>query len=390
LAATKEGLIKEVDNLAGEILEISKRLFLEPELPKEEYKSAELVCAFLQEKGFQIERGIAGLSTAFAAKYKRKSGGPKIAFLAEYDALPKVGHGCGHNLIAASCAGAAAALARKLDGPAEIIVYGTPDEEYEGGKIIMAEAGVFRGLDAAMQVHANSGENVVGRSSTPHQTMVVSYHGKSAHTAVNASTGVNALNAVLIAFAGLHALQQSVRPGTRFPATITDGGGAPNAMPEFAQFRVHTTTLEPDYLTEIIERIKNCARAGALATGAREEIMCGPIYKKLIANSVLTQVMSKNMESLGRQTIEPPPASSATDVGNVSWECPTTMAWISLDIPDIPLHSREFAEATVKKTGQKATLDAAKLMALTAWDVLKNKELYKQMQDEFAQLKNKG
>ncbi len=238
-------------------------------------------------------------------------------------------------------------------------------------------------FDFSRQIHASTDRNEAGGSSTPHQTMVISFHGKPAHTAANPSEGVNALNAVIITFVGLNAMQQYLKPGTRMPATVTHGGGAPNAVPHFAQMRIHVTTLEPDYLLEVVEKIENCAKAGGLATGARVDIWKGPIYKKLYPNKILTEALEENMRALGRKLQDPQPATAATDVGNVSWECPTTMAYISLNLPGIALHTKEVAEATVGEKGEKALMDSIKAMAGTVIDIITNPKLLAEMKNEF-------
>lgn len=389
LEEIRERLFHLIDELKPETEELSEWLYKNPELPKEEFQAVEKLIKYLKERGFTVEKGIAGLETAFQATFNIGEGGPKIGFLAEYDALPKVGHGCGHNLIGVSCVGAAVALSRLLKEPAQLLVIGTPDEEYDGGKALMAQKGVFSSLDMAIQIHPCSQESYVGGSSTPHQTMVISFYGQSAHTAGNPTKGINALNAVLISFAGLNAMQQYLRPGARIPATITDGGGAPNAVPDFAQMRVHVTALEEEYLLEVVEAVENCAKAGSLATGARVEIWKGPIYKALSSNPTLTALLEENLKELGYDLVEAPPATSATDVGNVSLECPTTYGHLSLNIGNTPAHSREFAAATVGPEGERVLGDSMKAMAKTALDMICRPELLEKMRSEFKRIRIK-
>lgn len=386
---SKNRLYAVVEELQEEMEDVSHWLYENPELPKEEFQAVEKLTQYLQEKGFEVKKKVAGLETAFMALYSTGEGGPRLGFLAEYDGLPHVGHGCGHNLIAVSCVGAAVALSRLLQRPAQLVVFGTPDEEYDGGKATMAQAGLFSDLDMALQIHPSSWENYVGGSSTPHQTMVISFFGQAAHTSGNPTQGINALNGVLITFAGLHAMQQYLQPGARIPATITHGGGAPNAVPDFAQLRVHVTAREPDYLLEVVEAVENCARAGSLATKAQVEIWKGPIYKVLKANPTLTGLLEENIKALGYSLVEPPPPTSATDVGNVSWECPTSYAHLSLNIPGTPGHTREFAKATISPQGKQLLLDSAKAMAATALDILEKPENLGRMRQEFQEWKEK-
>lgn len=385
----KQRVQDEVIRILPEVQDLSNWLYNNPETPMNEYRAVERITGYLKKEGFEVKVGIAGLETAFIARYRIGEGGPRIGFLAEYDALPEVGHACGHNIIAASCVGAATVLARMLEAPAEIIVFGTPDEEYDGGKIIMAEAGVFSGLDIAMQIHPYPSGSYISTYSTPHRTMVMSFKGKAAHTANNPTEGVNALNAVLVTFAGLNALQQYLKPGSRMPATITHGGGAPNAVPEFAQMRVHITALEPDYLLQLVEKVENCAKAGGLATGAEVDIKKGPIYKRMYPNRVLLGIMEQKMKDFEVEFNGYRDSNAATDVGNVSWECPTVLGFISLGIPEHPLHSKEFASATVSKKGKKALENAIAIMAGTALEIIGSPEAFKECKDEFDLLKSR-
>ncbi len=387
IKTAKEKLYGKITDIFPQLIELNTWLYENPELSAKEFNSAAKICDYLEDNQFQVERNVADLETAFVAKFKISEGGPKIGFLAEYDALPEVGHGCAHNIIASSCVGAAVALSKSLEEPSEIIVFGTPDEEFDGGKIVMAEAGIFAGIDAAMQVHADSDRSYIGGSSTPHQTMLIDFHGVPAHTAFNPTEGISALNAVLITFMGLNAMQQYLKPGTRIPATITNGGGAPNLVPKFAQIRIHITTLEPDYLDEVVQKIENCARGGALATGAKVEIWKSSPYKKLYSNETLTQIFRKNVEEQNYTLIEPPAANAATDVGNVSWECPTALCFLTLESPGIPLHTEELAAATVEKKGEKMLKNAIMAMASTALEIITDQSILKKIKEDFKKTK---
>ncbi len=379
----KKELYKKTKEIMPEMIKLNKWLYENPETPKNEYQAIKEITTNLKENGFEVNYNIAGLDTAFTAKKIIGTGGPKIGFLAEYDALPEVGHGCGHNLIAASCVGAAIALAKTLTVPAEIVVYGTPDEEFDGGKIIMAEKGVFKDLDIALQIHPSADNTIVDVRSAPHQTMVIGYKGCAAHTAVNPSAGINALNAVHVAFSGLHALQQYLKPGTRIPATITHGGGAPNAVPQFAQFRIHITTQDHDYLEEVVKKVENCAKAGSLATGAEDDIWKSPIYKEILPNPILNDLISQQLEDLGYILDKAPENLGATDVGNVSWSCPTAMPIVSLGLNNVPLHSKEFAAATVEKEGEIFLENSINAMAVVAAKVIYSSNLIEKIRSTF-------
>jgi amidohydrolase len=387
-------ILKTLDQrMRSELLTLVRELYDDPETPAQEYRSAARVAALLAGHGFTVETASAGLATAFVARRNGSGPGPAVSFLCEYDALPGVGHGCGHNLIAASTAGAAVALAEVLaqEGlPGTVLVHGTPDEEYDGGKILMAEAGLFDGVDAALQIHPSNGGNFIGGSSTPHQTMVFTFQGRAAHTAWEPERGINALSATLITFVGLNALQPHLRPGTRIPATITDGGGAPNAVPERSAFRIHITTLDWDYLAEVSEKVRNCARAGALASGAGLEIQQGPPYMPTYSNGPLTEALGVSLRQLGMEMQPRPPAQAATDVGNVSHRCPTVWCSMSLTGPEAAMHSREFASATVAEGAWSWIRTAAAAMALTGLRVMTDGSLREAMWAEFGRTPHYG
>ncbi|MDP2872461.1 MAG: M20 family metallopeptidase [Bacillota bacterium] len=380
-------IVEQITALRPELAALVRELHDDPEPPAAEHRSAARVAALLAAHSFSVETGVADLPTAFVARrHGGRRPGPTVTFLCEYDALPGVGHGCGHNLIAASTTGAAIALAKVLDLaglPGTVLVHGTPDEEYDGGKILMAEAGLFDGIDAAMQIHPSNGGNFLGGSSTPHQTMVVTFRGRAAHTAWEPERGINALSATLITFVGLNALQPHLRAGTRIPATITDGGGAPNAVPERSAFRIHITTLDWDYLAEVSERVRNCARAGALASGAGLEIQQGPPYMPTCSNGPLTAALGESLGALGVDMEPRPPAQAATDVGNVSHRCPTVWCSMRLTGPEAAMHSREFAAATVTDGAWPWLEPASAAMALTGLRVLADPALRGAMWAEF-------
>lgn len=379
-------LLEELSDLEAEMCHYNLWLYENPELPREEYRAAEEISGWLEKHGFKVEKGVAELPTAFVATYQGGSGGPEVGFLAEYDALPVIGHGCGHNIIATSCVGAAISAARWLkasQSAGKVIVYGCPDEEYDGGKVPMIESGLFSPrLNAALHIHPGMVNRLWGW--TPSATsMVMKFHGKAAHSAYEPEEGINALHALLVTFRALDALRHHVKDGTRMPATITDGGGAPNAVPAYAEARIHLTALEKEHLLEVIEKVKNCGRGGALATGADVEFWEGPIYDHMLLNETLGGRVNSHFERLGLDTIPPVAGTASTDVGNVSVVVPTCAATIAIAEEDIKMHSREFAIATVSDRGVKAMKDAAAIMALTAVDIFKDENLRERVRKEF-------
>ncbi len=385
-----KGLPEEIKAIKEEMLHYSNWLYENPELPRQEFNSARELCLWLEKHNFEVTREVAGMPTAFTAVYEQEKGGPQVGFLAEYDALPVIGHGCGHNIIASSSVGAGIALASRLKQtktPGKVIVYGCPDEEYDGGKVPMVEAGMFpTSLNATLHIHPGKVNGLWGW--TPSATsMLMKFHGKAAHTASEPEEGINALHALLIAFRALDALRHHVKDGTRMPATITDGGGAPNAVPEYAEGRIHITTVEKDHLLKVIEKVKNCGRGGAIAAGAEVEFWEGPIYDHMLMNEAIGEVMEEHYMALGLEVAPPKRGIGSTDVGNVSVVTPTCAGTIAVVGSEVKMHSREFAHATVSDRGKKALLDAAAIMALTAFDVIANKPLQEQIAAEFAAVK---
>ena len=251
----KARLGAEVEVLAGDLYTASEFLYRNPEIGFQEFKACEFLSQFLEKRGFEVDRGVGGVKTAFLA---RPSGRPKtrpaIAFLAEYDALPGVGHGCGHNLIAASSLGAAVALSRHNGLPGSLAVVGTPAEEGGGGKILLAEAGIFSEMDMAMMCHPSRlnrpGEEMLGRVK-----FQVEFFGKAAHASVSPDRGINALDAMVAAYNHISALRQAVRPEARIHGIITHGGDAANIIPQYTAGLFYIRAASRTYRDELLKRV---------------------------------------------------------------------------------------------------------------------------------------
>lgn len=385
LPTLKQRACAAVDELADELFGLARRMYAEPELSGAESRASAWLADLLEAHGFTVQRAVAGLPTAFRADWG--NGGPALGFLAEYDALPVVGHGCGHNIIGTSCAGAAIAVARALQGsglPARAVVMGCPDEELNGGKVPMVKHGAFAGLDACMQVHPSTATRLW--APTPAAlSMLATFNGKAAHTASVPWLGVNALNAAVLCINALGLLKQHMTEDVRIPATITDGGGVPNVVSERAEVRIHITVRDPVYLHTVIEQVMNCARGAALATGATVEFWQSPVYLPHRPNGPLGELLAGSLRDLGL-TVSPPllAARASTDVGNVSQEIPTACALLSIAPPSVKGHTHEMAAATVTAEGRQALLDAAKAMAMTALAVYQNPALLEHMRRDFA------
>jgi amidohydrolase len=383
--STKSALVKEVDRIADDLFAVSKFLYDHPEIGFQEFKSAEYLGRFLEERGFRVERGVGGLKTAFLARPAgRTPKRPVFAFLAEYDALPSVGHGCGHNLIAAASAGAALALLKQLDRlEGGLAVVGTPAEEGGGGKVLLAEAGIFSEMDAAMMFHPGRlnlpGEDMIGRVK-----FKAEYFGKAAHASLSPDGGVNALDAIVAAYNNIGLLRQQIRPEARVHSIITRGGDAPNVIPEHTAGMYYVRAASRKYRDEVFEKVKKCIEAGALAAGATCRIEVGePTFDPIRRNPSLEEAARANMALLGIPIDEDDGRRGSSDIGNLSQVLPALHPSLAIVDPDVPGHSRAFAEATLTPKGREALLRAAKLLALTAYDFLTSRELREGIRSDF-------
>jgi amidohydrolase len=361
---------QEVDKLMPDLLAVSRFLHANPEIAYEERQAAELFTGILDEQGFTVERGVAGVATAFTGL--RGAAGPRIAFMAEYDALPGMGHACGHNLIGASSLGAALALTAMLDTvPLQILLVGCPAEEKGGGKIQLVEAGVFAGSDAAMLVHPSNRTEPV-KLALGMRELTSEYFGKASHAAAQPDLGVNALDAVVLAYVNIAALRQQLRPDARIHGIITDGGQAPNIIPDHAAARFYVRALDLPYMDELVRRVAACCEAAAQATGCRCSITpAGRDYHPHKAVYRLAELFQRNLEALGEPVDQGPVDQEvgSSDVGNVSQVVPTIQPMIQISPRHVTNHMVEFAEAAVSERGHRAMGVAAKAMAMTALDL---------------------
>ena len=382
----KQALIKEVERLKPELLEISRFLHANPELAFEERKAVERLSRTMETHGFSVERSVAGLDTAFTAS-RASAEGPTIAFLAEYDALPGLGHACGHNLIAAGSVGAALALKVALgEVGGRVLVVGCPAEEKGGGKIPLVDSGVFRGVDAAMLVHPSNRTEIVKRA-LGMRDVQVEFFGKASHAAATPHLGQNALDAVILAFTNINALRQQIRPDARVHGIITHGGQAPNIIPDHAAALFYVRALDMAYLEELYQKVLGCFEAAAMATGTRHQVKrAGSDYHPHKINYALAELFRKNLEALGAQVNQGPEDQDlgSTDVGNVSQAVPTVQPMIAICGPSVACHMPEFAVASASRAGEEGMLLAATAMALTGLDLLRDRDALRRVKQEFA------
>jgi amidohydrolase len=366
LEQAKARVQEEVDRRADLLLEVSHRIHGHPELVFEERFAADLLASALG-----TEAGVYGLDTAFEAR--AGSTGPTVAVICEYDALPGIGHACGHNVIAAAGLGAglaAAPLAEEAGG--RLVVLGTPAEEGGGGKILMGERGAFEGVDAALMVHP-AGADLTEPDVLAIANWRVEYFGRGAHAAAAPEHGRNALDAAVLGYNAVAALRQHIASTDRIHGVFTAAGEKPNIVPDHtvAEWYVRSATIET--LQVLKARVLACLEGGAAAAGCRmEQQPTCPEYSDLRTNPALSGLYSANSLALGRPVAEPTPSTrvmASTDMGNVSQLVPSIHPMIAVAPPDVPLHSAEFARWAASDDGDRAVLDGAKALAMTVADL---------------------
>ncbi|MDR5697201.1 MAG: M20 family metallopeptidase [Armatimonadota bacterium] len=371
-------VVAAIDAARDELIETSRTLHANPEVAFAEHNSAALLCALLERHGYSVRRGVGGLPTAFRAELPERRAGPTVAFLCEYDALPEIGHACGHNLIAAAGVGAGigiAAVAAEL--PGRVLVIGTPAEEGGSGKKILLEAGVFADVDAAMMFHPAS-YTLPERPSLASWRLRVAYHGRASHAAAAPEEGVNALDALIQLFVSIGLLRQQLRDDARIHGIVTYGGAAPNVIPDRAEASFSVRAADDGYASECLSRVIACAEGAARATGARLETEAQKGYAAMRSNGPLAGRFAEHLASLG-VPIDPAPQRvrmGSTDMGDVSQALPAIHPYVSISTDAIGGHTVEFREAAISDLGQERMIAAAKAMALTAADVLTDRAFF--------------
>lgn len=380
------------------ILEVADTIHGRPELALEEHFAAGLLADVCQRYGFSVERGAGGLATAFKARKAGTGPGPALAFLAEYDALPGLGHGCGHNLLAGSTLAAAVGLGAVADRlPGAVLLVGTPAEEKHGGKVRMIEAGAFDDVDLALSSH-HGGDATTVAVKPPQGTCLAvaelrfAYHGRTAHAAADPHEGINALNAVIHLFTGLDALRQHVTPDTRIHGIITDGGMAPNIVPDFAaaEFYIRAGSIEAVEAT--VERAVKVAEGAAAMTGAGLEVTrAGTAYADVKPNYTIGRLLQSKLALVGLEERDPRgdharqagPRPYSTDLGNVSRKVPT--ATITFAISETPIrgHSQDVVDCSISPLGRDNAIKTGMALALAGVDLLADPELVAATREEF-------
>jgi amidohydrolase len=381
----KQCVVQEIDKLSPELLRISAEIYSHPEVGYEERFASQLLAAALERAGFSVQRNVAGLETGFIGTITGRAPSPPIAILAEFDALPGLGHACGHNLIATAALGAGLGLhplMNEIEGT--LMIAGAPAEEKVGGKIAFVEQGVFKDTAAALMIHPR-GETQLGRVFLATTNVEMVFHGKSSHAAAAPEQGVNALDACIATFNGTNALKKHLRDDARLHGVILEGGTAANIVPERARAVFSVRARDRVYLEQVVTKVKACAQAGAMMAGASVEIIVMPICAEMKFNRVLSDAFGQNAAALGHRVlpIDTVVGGGSTDMGNVSQVVPSIHPFIKIGDSTLTPHTREFLEAAGSARAQHAMLDAAKILALTAIDLWNDSALLRQAWDEF-------
>ena len=387
LEDAKAAVAEAVDAIADELLAVSHEIHAHPELGYEEVEASELLATRLAAAGLEVERPAFGIATAFAGR--AGSEGPEVVICCEYDALPGIGHGCAHNVIAAMGLGAGVALgtlAHACGG--RLVVLGTPAEERNGGgKIRLLEAGAFAGAAVAMMAHPEAGD-VERVPYLANDLLEVTFHGRASHASSSPWKGVNALDALVLGYNGIAALRQHIRSDEKVHGIITDGGQAETIVPERAAGRFKVRAPNAARLEALKARVLACFEGAAVQTGATLEARWAGGYADVRANRALASAYRRNGERIGRSFVEPEriPASVAgsTDMGNVSHVVPSIHPAIQAFALGTPGHSIELAVQAVQPSADRAVVDGAKILAMTAVDVWLDPSLLATVEAEFA------
>lgn len=374
----KQEMVRLADSHREELLSVSAHIFANPELAFGEFDAQKTLCELLERHGFTVTRGVGSLETAFEAVFDSKKPGKTFAFLAEYDALPEIGHACGHNLIGTSAAGAGIVLKEAMEqfGIGGVLkVLGTPAEENGSGKAIMLAEGAFRGVDAALIMHP-SDMSMADDISFAAVNMVYTFKGKPAHSAACPWKGANALSGVIQMFHAVDSQRLHFKDYTRVHGIIREGGTVPNIIPERAVCEFNIRALEYDYLKEVIEAVNRYAKGAALCAGVEVEMeQHGPLIKEVRNNRQLVAFVEKNMDVIGEHHIprDLTQGIGSTDVGNVTHELPAAQFYIGLK-EGVGTHTAQFADVAGGEEGRRALLAAVKVLAMTGADWMTGEE----------------
>lgn len=387
----KDDILKIINNdkYLQEVIELNNYMAKNPELGWEEYNASKKIVELLSKHGFEVEYPFAGFDTAFKASIKGKTGnGPKICLLTEYDALPDIGHACGH-CASGSISVLAGLILKDLKEHFEgqIDVVGTPAEESTGGKIFLAKAGIFNDYDYAIMIHMYN-DNVVNSRFLALNAIKVEFFGKTTHAAASPWEGRNALNAMQLFFHAVDMMRQHVKPDVRIHGVIKEGGKAANVVPDYTMSEFVVRANELSYADEITDWVKDCAKAAALATKTEAKVTeAGPPFKDLAPNSHAENTLEEIYKSYGLETSPIGKPLGSSDIGEVDYICPAFHPVICVK-EGLDLHTRDFADQMLKENTYKAIEKGGKIIATFAMRTLLDKELLNNIKAEHRKYRN--
>ena len=381
----KNIVFDEIENNLNELTALSDDLFDHPEASGKEYRSSEKIVKLLRNYGYDVEYPFAGLDTAFRAVYGKNNHKYKVALLTEYDALPEIGHACGHCVsgsISVLAGLAVKGLAEELDTDVHII--GTPNEEEDGAKCAMIEQGVFDNYDMAIMVHLYN-SNLPSPKLQGLASYMYEFHGKAAHASAAPWEGNNAFNAAQLMFHAVDMLRQHTTPDAQFHGIIRNGGEAPNIVPEKVTAELYIRALDKKYLQDLIQKVDNCAEGACIATGTTwSKYPTARIYDNMKPNETGLAVLTETYKELGLEINgDPEKIFGSSDGGNVSFVCPGFHPCLQVADADTPIHTRGFAEQMKTERGHKALSDGAKIIALQIIKIFSDEEKIKAMKADF-------
>jgi amidohydrolase len=397
ITALRKRAVHAIDQRRDALFELSRAIHANPETAYEERKAAGRLADFLEKNGFVVERGYRGIETSYRgdAAGATKNGGPRVAILAEYDALADLGHGCGHNLIAMIGTAAAVGVREvigELDG--SLAAIGAPAEEGGGGKVALLRAGGFDDVDAAMMIHPTTSRSLAGRHSLASNRVLVEYFGKAAHAASQPDQGINALDGLIQLFNSINAMRQQLRPDARIHGIITNGGSAANVIPDRTAGRFSVRALDRRYQQEVLKRFIACAEGAATATGTTVKVTVNENagYENMVFSTPIAERWAQHMKGLGMPVFEARDDErvGSTDMGNVMQVMPAIHPYIAIATDPVPGHSIAFRDLAVTQGALDNALIAAKALALTALDVLTDPAVLQRARAEFEERRKTG
>ena len=368
----KDTARETVRRFESELRDLSRWMYDHPEIAFEEYETSAKLAQYLANNGFEVEHPAYGLETAFAARVG--STGPEVVICCEIDALPEVGHACGHNVIATAAIGAGLAVAPLVeDLGIRLTVLGTPAEEAYGGKIDLINAGAFAGASAAMMIHP-ANDDVVDKNFLAVAQFDVEFHGKESHAAFKPQVGINALDAAVQAYVNISTLRQAIYPTDKIHGVITHGGDVPNVIPAFTSMSWYVRAFTKERLDELYEKVLAAFEGAAIATGCSVDVkQRGHAYTDLVVNPLLADLYAENSAAIGRpmhrMSEYDPAATGSTDMANVSYVVPTIHPMLDIGAAPAVNHQKEFASHTLAPSGEAAITDGALAMAMTIIDL---------------------